>query len=183
VSGWRHTTIVGLRRGERAALGSDGQVTLGDAVLKQTARKVHKLHDGRVLAGFAGSAADALTLFDRFEGKLKETRGNLERAVVEMAREWRSDRILRRLDALLAVMDREHSYIVSGAGDVIEPDDGIVAIGAGGPVALAACRALVRHTALEPAAIVREAIAIAGSINIYTNQNISVETLGPPGEQ
>lgn len=171
------TTIVGLRRNQQAAMGSDGQVTHGDTVMKNTARKVHKIYEDRILAGFAGSAADALTLFERFEGKLKESRGNLERAVVEMARDWRSDKVLRRLDALLGVMDRERSYVVSGAGDVIEPDDGIVAIGAGGPIALAVCRALAKHTALDPQAIVREAIAITGEINIYTNLNISVESL------
>jgi ATP-dependent HslUV protease subunit HslV len=173
----RSTTIVGLRRDGQAALGSDGQVTLGDTVMKQNARKVHKIYNGSILVGFAGSAADALTLFERFEGKLKEARGNLERAVTEMARDWRSDRILRRLDALLGVMDRERSYVISGSGDVIEPDDGIVAIGAGGPLALAVSRALVKHTRLEPAMIVREAIGIAAGINIYTNLNITVETL------
>ena len=171
------TTIAGVRRDGQAAMGSDGQVTMGDVIMKHTARKVHKLHGGSVLVGFAGSAADALTLFERFEGKLKESRGNLERAVSEMARDWRSDRVLRRLDALLAVMDREHSYLVSGAGDVIEPDDGIVAIGAGGSIALAVCRMLAKHTQLDPATIVRESIAAAGAINVYTNLNITVETL------
>jgi ATP-dependent HslUV protease subunit HslV len=171
------TTIVGLRRNGKAALGSDGQVTLGDTVMKQNARKVHKLYNGSILVGFAGSAADALSLFERFEGKLKEARGNLERAVTEMARDWRSDRVLRRLDALLGVMDREHSYVISGSGDVIEPDDGIIAIGAGGPLALAVCRALVKHTALEPEAVVREAITTTAGINIYTNLNITTETL------
>jgi ATP-dependent HslUV protease subunit HslV len=171
------TTIVGLRRDNQAALGSDGQVTFGDTVMKNSAKKVHKIFEGKILVGFAGSAADALSLFERFEGKLKETRGNLERAVVEMARDWRSDRILRRLDALLAVMDRQLSYVISGAGDVIEPDDGIVAIGAGGPLALAVCRALLKHTHLDAATIVHEAISLAGTINIYTNLNISVETL------
>jgi ATP-dependent HslUV protease subunit HslV len=171
------TTIVGMRRENQAAMGSDGQVTMGDVIMKHAAKKVHKLSSGSVLVGFAGSAADALTLFERFEGKLKESRGNLERAVSEMARDWRSDRILRRLDALLAVMDREHSYLVSGAGDVIEPDDGIVAIGAGGSIALGVCRMLTKHTQLDPATIVRESIAAAGAINVYTNLNISVETL------
>jgi ATP-dependent HslUV protease subunit HslV len=171
------TTIVGLRRNNQVAMGCDGQVTIGDSVMKNTARKVYKIYGGNILAGFAGSAADALTLFERFEGKLKGCRGNLERAVAEMARDWRSDRILRRLDALLAVVDREHSFIVSGAGDVIEPDDGIVAIGAGGPLSLAVCRALVMHTQLDPETIVREAITITGAINIYTNLNITVETL------
>ena len=173
----RSTTIVGLRRDGRAAMGSDGQVTLGDVVMKQTARKVRKIHDGSILVGFAGSAADALTLVERFEGKLKEARGNLERAVTEMAKDWRSDRILRRLDALLGVMNLDHGYVVSGSGDVIEPDDGIVAIGAGGPIALAVCRALLKHTQLPPDKIVNEAIAITAGINIYTNLNISVETL------
>lgn len=173
----RSTTIVGLRRDGRVAIASDGQVTLGDMVMKNTARKVHKIYDGKIVVGFAGSAADALSLFERFEGKLKECRGNLERAVAEMARDWRSDRILRRLDALLAVMDRTRSYAISGAGDVIEPDDGVVAIGAGAPIALAVCRALLRHTELDPKAIVTEAISLAGAINIYTNLNITIETL------
>lgn len=173
----RSTTIIGVRIGKKAALAGDGQVSLGETIMKQSARKVRKVHHDSILVGFAGSAADSFTLFERFEKKLDEFRGNLPRAVVELAKDWRSDRMLRRLEALLAIVDRERSYVVSGAGEVIEPDDGIVAIGSGGPFALAAARALTAHTDKEPKEIVEEAIRIAASICVYTNQEISVEIL------
>lgn len=171
------TTIIGLRKNGKAALGSDGQVSLGETIMKQTAKKVRKVYNDRILVGFAGSTADALTLFERFENKLSEFHGNLPRSVVELAKDWRQDRVLRKLEALLAIIDLEHSYIVSGSGDVIEPDDGIVAIGSGGPFALAAARALLKYTQLEPKQIVEEAIKIAASICIYTNLEISIENL------
>jgi ATP-dependent HslUV protease subunit HslV len=173
----RSTTIVGILRDGRGALGGDGQVTLGRTVMKSTARKVRRLRGGAILAGFAGSAADGLTLFERLEGRLEEFRGNLPRAVVEMAKDWRTDRVLRRLEALLAVMDREHAFLVSGNGEVIEPDDGLLAIGSGGPYALAAARALTRHTELTPREIVTEALETAASICIYTNREFLVEEL------
>jgi ATP-dependent HslUV protease subunit HslV len=171
------TTIIGLRKNGQAALGSDGQVSLGDTIMKQTAKKVRKVYNDRILVGFAGSTADAFTLFERFENKLSEFHGNLPRSVVELAKDWRQDRVLRKLEALLAIIDLEHSYIVSGSGDVIEPDDGIVAIGSGGPFALAASRALLKYTQLEPKQIVEEAIKIAASICIYTNLEINIENL------
>jgi len=171
------TTIIGLRKNGKAALGSDGQVSLGETIMKQTAKKVRKVYNDRILVGFAGSTADAFTLFERFENKLSEFHGNLPRSVVELAKDWRQDRVLRKLEALLAIIDLEHSYIVSGSGDVIEPDDGIVAIGSGGPFALAAARALLKYTQLEPKQIVEEAIKIAASICIYTNLEISIENL------
>jgi ATP-dependent HslUV protease, peptidase subunit HslV len=171
------TTIIGLRKNGKAALGSDGQVSLGETIMKQTAKKVRKVYNDRILVGFAGSTADAFTLFERFENKLSEFHGNLPRSVVELAKDWRQDRVLRKLEALLAIIDLEHSYIVSGSGDVIEPDDGIVAIGSGGPFALAAARALLKYTRLEPKQIVEEAIKIAASICIYTNLEISIENL------
>ena len=152
-------------------------MTLGQTIVKAGARKVRKLHHDRVVAGFAGAAADAFTLFARFEGKLEEHRGNLARAAVELAKDWRSDRVLRRLEALLAVADQEHAFIVSGTGDVIEPDDGLIGIGSGGPYALAAARALVAHTELDARAIVTEAMKVAASICIYTNDQIAVEVL------
>jgi ATP-dependent HslUV protease subunit HslV len=170
----RATTILAVRQGGKLALGGDGQVTVGDTVMKANATKVRVLRGGRVLGGFAGAAADALTLFDKFEEKLERFPTNLPRAVVELAKEWRSDRVLRRLEALLAVADREHGFIVSGTGEVIEPDDGLLAIGSGGPYALAAARALVKHTELEPKDIVRRALEIAGEICVYTNTNITV---------
>jgi ATP-dependent HslUV protease subunit HslV len=173
----RSTTIIGLRKNNRAALAGDGQVTLGDTIMKHSARKIRKIYHDTILVGFAGSAADSFTLFERFENKLAAFRGNLPRAVVELAKDWRSDKVLRRLEALLAIVDRERSYVVSGAGEVIEPDDGIVAIGSGGPYALAAARALMKYTDLEPKAIVDDAIRIAASICVYTNQEISIETL------
>ncbi len=172
------TTILAVRHQDRVALGGDGQVTMGDTVAKSSAVKVRKLRDGRVLAGFAGSVADAFTLFEKFEEKLERYPGNLSRAAVELAKDWRSDRYLRRLEALLAVADREHIYMLSGNGDVIEPDDGIVAIGSGGAYAMAAARALQQHSSLPAAEIVRKGLEIAGDICIYTNRNITVLELG-----
>jgi len=171
------TTVVAVRHRGTVAVGGDGQVTLGQTVVKGSARKVRKLHHGRVVAGFAGTAADAFTLFARFEAKLEEHRGNLTRAAVELAKEWRMDRALRRLEALLAVADAEASLIVSGTGDVIEPDDGLIGIGSGGPYALAAARALVTHSGLEAPAIAEQALRIAAGICIYTNDHITVEVL------
>jgi ATP-dependent HslUV protease subunit HslV len=159
------------------AIGGDGQVTIGATVVKAGARKVRKLYHDRVVAGFAGTAADAFTLFGRFEAKLEEYRGNLPRAAVELAKDWRTDRVLRRLEALLAVADTEHSLIVSGTGDVIEPDDGVIGIGSGGPYALAAARALVAHADLDARSIVTEAMKVAAAICIYTNEQITVEVL------
>lgn len=170
----RATTILAVRQDGKLALGGDGQVTVGETVMKANAVKVRVLRGGRVLGGFAGAAADALTLFDKFEEKLERFPTNLPRAVVELAKEWRSDRVLRRLEALLAVSDKEHGFIVSGTGEVIEPDDGILAIGSGGPYALAAARALLKHTSLEPKDVVRRALEIAGEICVYTNTNITV---------
>ncbi|HEX9563178.1 MAG TPA: ATP-dependent protease subunit HslV [Gemmatimonadaceae bacterium] len=170
----RSTTILSVRREGKVALGGDGQVTVGDTVMKSTAQKVRTLAGGRLLAGFAGTAADGLTLFQKFEEKLERWPDNLPRAAVELAKEWRSDRVLRRLEALLAVADRQHSFILSGTGDIIEPDDGILAIGSGGPYALAAARALVVNTTLEPVDIVRRALEIAGEICIYSNLRITV---------
>jgi len=168
------TTILAVQRDGVVALGGDGQVTLGDTVVKSSATKIRKLKDGEVLAGFAGSVADAFTLFERFEEKLNRYPGNLSKAVVELAKEWRQDRYLRRLEALLAVADREHLYLLSGNGDVIEPDDGVLAIGSGGSYALAAARALKDHSQLPAAEIVRKALEIAGDICIYTNRDIRV---------
>ena len=173
----RATTVVCVRRGERVALAGDGQVTVNNVVFKHGARKVRRLHKDTVLAGFAGSAADAFALFSRFDAKLEEHRGQLSRAAVELAKDWRSDRVLRRLEALLAVADRESSFIVSGTGDVIEPDDGLIGIGSGGPFALAAARALVLHADLDAKSIVTEAMKVAAAICIYTNDHISVEVL------
>ncbi len=158
-------------------MGGDGQVTVGEVVMKRSARKVRRLYKDKVLVGFAGGAADALTLFEKFEGKLDEYKGNVERAVVELAKEWRMDRMLRRLEAQLAVVSRDCSFIVSGTGDIIEPDDGIVAIGTGGPYALAACRALVKHTDLEPEELVRQSLEIAASICVFTNDKLVIEEL------
>lgn len=168
------TTIVAARHDGKVALGGDGQVTLGDTVMKGSARKVRKLRDGQILAGFAGSVADAFTLFEKFEEKLERYPGNLPRAVVELAKDWRTDRYLRRLEALLAVADADHLFLVSGDGNVIEPDDEIVAIGSGGPYALAAARALKEHAQLGAAEIVQRSLEIAGDICIYTNRNITV---------
>ena len=171
------TTILGVRIGERAAMGGDGQVTLGQTVIKHNANKIRTLADGRVLAGFAGSTADAFTLFERFEEKLEKYSRNLQRAAVELAKDWRSDRVLRRLEALLAVMDAEASLVISGNGDVVEPEDQILAIGSGGPYALAAARALVRSGAEDPEKVVRDALSIAGEICLYTNTHITVKAL------
>lgn len=172
------TTIISVRRAGRVVIGGDGQVTLGNTVLKGNARKVRRLADGRVLAGFAGGTADAFTLFELFEGKLEQY-GNLSRAAIELAKDWRTDRRLRRLEALLCVADLERSLIVSGNGDVIEPEDDLMAIGSGGPFAQAAARALLDNTELGAAEIVRTSLEIAGRICIYTNQNITIETLTP----
>ena len=171
------TTIIGLRHKNRVAIGCDGQVTTGETVMKQRARKIRKIYNDRILAGFAGSTADGLTLFERFESKLEEFRGNLPRSVVELAKDWRQDKVLRRLEALLAVLDAEHSYVLSGSGDIIEPDDGIVAIGSGGPYALAACRGLVKYSNLSCREIIEESIRIAASICIYTNAELHIEEL------
>ena len=171
------TTVLSVRHRGNVAMAGDGQVTIGQTVVKAGARKVRKVYGDRVLAGFAGAAADAFTLFARFEAKLEEHRGNLPRAAVELAKDWRTDRVLRRLEALLAVADREHLLIVSGTGDVIEPDDGLIGIGSGGPYALAAARALVGHSELDAKGIVTEAMRVAASICIYTNDQITVETL------
>ncbi len=173
----RATTVLSVRHRGQVAIASDGQVTIGNTVVKASARKVRKLYHDRVLAGFAGAAADAFTLFTRFEGKLEEHRGNLARAAVELAKDWRADRVLRRLEALLGVADRDVSFIISGTGDLIEPDDGLIGIGSGGPFALAAARALVAHSDLDAKAVVTEAMRIAAGICIYTNDHITVEVL------
>jgi len=172
------TTILGVRVRGGVALGGDGQVTMAGTIMKAGARKVRALHAGSVLAGFAGSAADGFTLFERFERKLEQHSGKLARAAVELAKDWRSDRILRRLDALMIVMDIELGYVLSGNGDVIEPDDEVMAVGSGGAYALAAARALVRHTALDAESIVRAALDIAAGICVYTNRDTTVLTLG-----
>jgi len=171
------TTILSVRRDGGVALGGDGQVTLGQIVMKATARKVRRLYHERVLAGFAGATADAFTLFERFEAKLEKHQGHLTRSAVELAKDWRSDRVLRRLEAMLAVSDRTASLVITGTGDVLEPEHGIVAIGSGDAYALAAARALLAHTSLSATDIVRQALSIAGEICIYTNQQIVVETL------
>ncbi len=171
------TTIVSVRRGERVAMGGDGQVTLGNMIVKASARKVRRLYHERILAGFAGATADAFTLFERFEAKLDKHQGNLLRSAVELAKDWRTDRILRRLEAMLVVLDKTSTFLLSGNGDLIEPDDGIVAIGSGGPFALAAARALAHNTDLDARAIAEKSMAIAAEICIYTNANIVVEEL------
>ena len=158
-------------------MAGDGQVTLGNTVLKHTAKKIRRLYNDSILAGFAGSAADSFALFSRFEAKLEQYRGNLERSAVELARDWRTDRLLRRLEAMLIVADRKSTFLLSGTGDLIEPDDGIVAVGSGGPYAMAAARALARHSSLDARQIAEEAMAIAGDICIYTNQHLTVEEL------
>ena len=173
----RSTTVVAVRHRGQVAVGGDGQVSIGNTIVKAGARKVRKLYGDRVVAGFAGAAADAFTLFARFEAKLEEHRGNLSRAAVELAKDWRSDRVLRRLEALLAVADREHSFIVSGTGDVIEPDDGLIGIGSGGPYALAAARALVANSDLDAKAIATEAMRVAATICVFTNDHLTVEVL------
>jgi len=171
------TTVACVRHRGRVALAGDGQVSIGQTIVKAGARKVRKVYHERVLAGFAGAAADAFTLFAKFEAKLEEHRGNLSRAAVELAKDWRMDRVLRRLEALLAVADSEVSFIVSGTGDVIEPDDGLIGIGSGGPYALAAARALCAHSALPAEQIAEQALRIAAGICVYTNDHITVETL------
>jgi ATP-dependent HslUV protease subunit HslV len=171
------TTVVMVRRGEEVALAADGQVTIGDTVLKATAKKIRRLHNSNVLAGFAGSTADAFSLFSRFENKLEDSRGNLRKAAVELAREWRTDKALRHLEAFLLVCDRSDSLLITGSGDVIEADDGVMAIGSGGPYALAAARAMVEETSLSATEIARKSLLIASQICVYTNSNIIIETL------
>lgn len=175
---WHHTTVLGVRRAGSVALASDGQVTLGTTVLKHGAAKVRRLGDGRVLAGFAGSVADALALFTRFEAKLEEFGWDLERAAVELARDWRTDRALRHLEAILIAADTRTTLLISGTGEVLSPDDDVVAVGSGGAYALAAARALMAHTEMNAAEIAREALRIAAGIDIYTNEHVTVEELG-----
>ena len=175
---FKGTTIVAVRKDGRVAVAGDGQVTFGgNVVLKHKANKVRRLYNGRVIAGFAGSVADAFTLFEKFESKLEEYRGNLQRAAVELAKDWRMDKVLRRLEALLIIADKEQLLIISGNGEVIEPDDNIAAIGSGGSYALAAAKAMIEHTDLEAAKIVSEALSIAASICVFTNKNITVEEM------
>lgn len=171
------TTILSVRRGARVAMGGDGQVTLGNIVVKASARKVRRLYQNRILAGFAGGTADAFTLFERFEAKLEKHQGNLMRSAVELAKDWRTDRMLRRLEAMLSVADTQHSLIITGNGDVLEPEQGIVAIGSGGAFAQSAARALLENTQLEPVDIVTKSLEIAGDICIYTNRNFTIEVL------
>ncbi|HET7289737.1 MAG TPA: ATP-dependent protease subunit HslV [Thermodesulfobacteriota bacterium] len=171
------TTIVCVKIGERVAMAGDGQVTLGHAAVKHSAKKVRKIFEGKVLVGFSGATADAMTLFDKFEAKLEEFRGNLRRAAVELARDWRTDRILRRLEALLAVADKDSMFLISGSGDVLEPDDNVVAVGSGGSYAQAAAKALSRHSGLGAREIAEESLKIASEICIYTNDKITVEEL------
>jgi ATP-dependent HslUV protease, peptidase subunit HslV len=173
----RSTTILSVRRNGKVIVAGDGQVSLGNTVMKANAKKVRRMHDGKVIAGFAGSAADGIALFERLEGKLKEASGNLTRAAVELAKEWRTDRVLRRLEALIVVADQEKTFLITGTGDVIEPEGGVVAIGSGGPFALAAARALVEATDLGAKEIAERALRIAGEICIYTNQNVTIEEL------
>jgi len=175
----RSTTILCVGRDGSVAMGSDGQVTVGTTVMKSNAKKLRRLHKDQVLAGFAGATADAFTLFEKFEAKLEEYRGNLTRASVELAKDWRTDRILRRLEALLAVADKDHAFVISGTGDVVEPEDNILAIGSGGPYALSAARALLQHSTLSARMIVEESMKIAGAIDIYTNQQLIIEELKP----
>ena len=177
MTGFRGTTVLSVRRGGTVVVGGDGQVTLGSTVMKANARKVRRLYHDRVLAGFAGGTADAFTLFERFEGKLEKHQGHLVRAAVELAKDWRTDRMLRRLEALLVVADAQASLILSGTGDVIEPEGGLMAIGSGGPYAQAAARALLENTELDARTIVEKALAVAADICIYTNQHITVEEL------
>ena len=176
---YRGTTILSVRRGRHVALGGDGQVTLGNIVIKSTARKVRKLYQNRILAGFAGGTADAFTLFERFEAKLEKHQGNLLRSAVELAKDWRTDRALRRLEAMLAVADLDNSLIITGNGDVLEPEQGIVAIGSGGAFAQAAARGLIENTELTPEEVVKKSLTIAGDLCIYTNQSHIIEVLKP----
>ncbi len=171
------TTVLAVRHNGQTVMASDGQVTFGDTVVKQRARKIRRLYNDRILAGFAGSAADSFALFSRFEAKLEQYRGNLERSAVELAKDWRTDRLLRRLEAMLIVMDPQSTYLLSGTGDLIEPDDGIIAIGSGGAYALAAAKALALHTALDARAIASQAMEIAAGICIYTNARLTIESL------
>jgi ATP-dependent HslUV protease subunit HslV len=171
------TTILCVSRNGRVAIGGDGQVTLGNTVLKQNAKKIRKMYGEKVIAGFAGATADAFTLFEKFEGKLEAYRGNITRAAVELAKDWRTDKVLRRLEALLIIADKEHTFIISGNGDVIEPDEGYAAIGSGGAYALAAAKALYENTDLNPREIIEKAMKIASGICIYTNENVSIEEL------
>jgi ATP-dependent HslUV protease subunit HslV len=173
----RATTILGVRAGGRAAMGGDGQVTVGDMILKHNARKVRRLYNDAVLAGFAGAAADAFTLFEKFEAKLRESKGNLPKAAVDLAREWRSDRVLRRLEAQLAVVSVDHTLVISGNGELVEMDEGVVAIGSGGPYAMASARALLAHTQMAPAEVVRASLEIAARICLFTNAEIALEEL------
>jgi ATP-dependent HslUV protease subunit HslV len=177
VEQYRGTTICSVRRGKLVVMGGDGQVTLGNTVMKANARKVRRLYKDQVLAGFAGATADAFTLFERFEGKLEKHSGHLVRAAVEMAKDWRTDRALRRLEALLAIADRKDSLLISGNGDVIQPEHGLIAIGSGGPFAQAAAMALLNNTELDAETIARQALGIAADICIYTNGNLTIETL------
>ena len=176
-SEFKSTTVIAVRRHGKTVMASDGQVTLGNTVVKQTARKIRRLYNDKVLAGFAGSAADSFALFARFESKLEQYRGNLERAVVELAKDWRTDRVLRRLEAMLVVSDDTATFLLSGTGDLIEPDDGIVAIGSGGAFAMSAAKALAEHTNLDAKTIAEEAMNIAAGICIYTNSNVTIEEL------
>jgi len=173
----RSTTILTVRHNGKVAIGGDGQVTQGETIMKQNAKKLRKLYNDQVLVGFAGATADAFTLFERFEKKLEEYSGNLQRAAIELAKDWRTDRVLRRLESLLAVVNKDYSLLISGNGDVIEPSDGVLAIGSGGPYALAAAKALIKHSDLSVEEIVKEAILIASSICIYTNDQIVIEKL------
>lgn len=177
VQQYRGTTICSVRRGNRVVMGGDGQVTLGNTIMKANARKVRRLYKDQVLAGFAGATADAFTLFERFEGKLEKHSGHLVRAAVEMAKDWRTDRALRRLEALLAIADKDNSLLISGTGDVIEPENGLIAIGSGGPFAQSAAMALLKNSDLDAETITREALGIAADICIYTNSNLTIETL------
>ncbi|MBN2720913.1 MAG: ATP-dependent protease subunit HslV [Proteobacteria bacterium] len=174
----RGTTVLAVRRGGRIAMGGDGQVTVGETVIKHTAKKVRTLYQGRILAGFAGSTADAFTLFERFEKKLEQYSGNLSRSAVELAKDWRTDRVLRRLEALMTVADKEGMFLISGTGDVLEPENDVLAIGSGGPYARAAAEALLAHTEMAAADIVREALTIASRICVYTNDKLHIEELG-----
>ena len=174
---WNRTTILSLQKDGKTVMGGDGQVSLGESVVKGKAKKVRKIYGGKVLAGFSGSTADALTLLEKFEGKLESFQGNLTRAAIEVARDWRTDRALRRLEALLIVADKEHSFLLSGSGDVIEPDDGIIGIGSGGNFAVAAARALIKHSSLSIKEIVEESLRIAAEICVFTNHYMTIEEL------
>lgn len=175
---FRSTTIVAVRRDGKAAMAGDGQVSLGQTIMKSSAKKVRRIADGRVVTGFAGASADAFTLLDRFEAKLEEHKFGLARAAVELAKDWRTDRYLRKLEAMIVVMDADATFLISGTGDVIEPDEGVLAIGSGGPYALASARSLLRHTSMSAAEIARASLGIAGEICVYTNREITLEELG-----